>query len=141
MAFSGPSGGRAEDRPLLAVFLEIASYYFLARFIGTAVPGLGLYGDDYFAFVLVGVALHHFLATALAAFSRSIRESQLAGTLEALLATQSSLPTIILSSAAYPFLWTSATTLLYLAAGAGVFGVPLVPANWGAATRPFSSLV
>ena len=86
---------------VLAVFLEIASYYFLARFIGTAVPGLGLYGDDYFAFVLVGVALHHFLATALAAFSRSIRESQLAGTLEALLATQSSLPTIILSSAAY----------------------------------------
>jgi ABC-2 type transport system permease protein len=118
---------------VLSVFFEIASYYFLARFIGGSVPGLGPYGGDYFAFVLVGVALHHYFATALAAFSRSIRESQLAGTLEALLATQSSLPTIVLSSAVYPFLWTSANILLYLVVGAGLFGAPLASANWGAA--------
>lgn len=114
-----------------SVFLSIAAYYFLARFIGqVGIPGLAPYGGDYFAFVLLGVALHDYLSTSLDAFSRSIREAQLAGTLEALLSTQTSLPTIILSSAAYPFLWTSASVLLYLALGAGLFGVSLAGGNW-----------
>jgi len=117
-----------------AVFLSTASYYFLARFIGNAaVPGLDAYGGDYFSFVLIGVALHEYLATSLNAFSRGIRESQLAGTLEALLSTQTSLPTIILSSAAYPFLWTSVTVLFYLALGGMLFGVRFTLGNWVAA--------
>jgi ABC-2 type transport system permease protein len=91
-----------------SVLFTVASYYFLARFIGSSVvPGLDAYGGDYFAFVLIGVALYDYLGTSLNAFSRSIRESQLTGTLEALLSTQTSLPTVILSSSAYPFLWTS----------------------------------
>jgi ABC-2 type transport system permease protein len=114
--------------------LSIASYSFLARFIGSAmVPALDAYGEDYFGFVLIGVALHDYLTTALEAFSRSIRESQLAGTLEALLSTQTSLPTIILSSAAYPFFWTSCNIVLYLALGVGLFGLRLTSGNWAAA--------
>ncbi|MDD5559565.1 ABC transporter permease [Candidatus Methylomirabilis sp.] len=119
---------------IVSVLFSIASYYFLARFIGGwAVPGLDVYGGDYFTFVLVGVALHDYLATSLDAFSRSIRESQLAGTLEALMSTQTSVPTIILLSAAYPFLWTSLTVVLYLALGVGLFGVRLSSGNWAAA--------
>jgi ABC-2 type transport system permease protein len=119
---------------IASVLFSIASYYFLARFVGTAsIPGLASYGGDYFAFLLVGVALHDYLTTSLDAYSRSIREAQLAGTLESLLATQTSLPTIILSSAAYPFLWTSASVVLYLGLGAGLFGVRLGSANWLAA--------
>jgi len=114
--------------------LSIASYAFLGRFIGRVmVPPLDAYGGDYFAFVLIGVALHDYLTTALDAFSRSIRESQLAGTLEALLSTQTSLPMIILSSAAYPFLWTSCNIALYLALGFGLFGLRLESGNWAAA--------
>lgn len=114
--------------------VSIASYFFLARFIGSAmVPSLDAYGGDYFAFVLIGVALHDYFTTALEAYSRSIRESQLAGTLEALLSTQTSLPTIILSSAAYPFLWTSCNIVLYLALGIGLFGLRLASGNWAAA--------
>jgi ABC-2 type transport system permease protein len=114
--------------------LSIASYSFLARFIGrSTVPALDAYGGDYFAFVVIGVALHEYLTTALDAFSRSIRDSQLAGTLEALLATQTSLPTIILSSAAYPFLWRSFNVVLYLLLGAGLFDLRLASGNWAAA--------
>ncbi len=119
---------------LASVFLSVASYYFLARFIGSSfVPGLEPYGGDYLAFVLIGVALHDYLATSLDAFSRSIRESQVAGTLEALLSTQTSLPTIILSSAAYPFIWTSFSVVLYLTLGIGLFGMHLTHGNWAAA--------
>lgn len=119
---------------VVSILLSIASYYFLARFLGSAlVPGLDAYGGDYFAFVLIGVALHDYLATSLDAFSRSIRESQLAGTLEALLSTQTSLPTIILSSSVYPFLWTSFGVVLYLVLGVGLFGMRLTAGNWPAA--------
>jgi ABC-2 type transport system permease protein len=113
---------------------SIASYAFMARFIGSAtLPALGAYGGDYFAFVVVGVALHDYFMTAMDAFSRSIRDAQLAGTLEALLATQTSLPTIIFASAAYPFLWRSFNVVLYLAIGVGFFNLHLVPENWAAA--------
>jgi len=114
--------------------LSISSYFFLARFIGSStVPALDAYGGDYFAFVVIGVALHDYLTTALDAFARSIRDSQVAGTLEALLATQTSLPTIILSSAAYPFLWRSFNVVLYLVLGAGLFDLRLTSGKWAAA--------
>jgi ABC-2 type transport system permease protein len=114
--------------------LSIASYSFLARFIGrSTLPALDAYGGDYFAFVVIGVALHDYLTTALDAFSRSIRDAQLAGTLEALLATQTSLPTIIFASAAYPFLWRSFNVVLYLAIGVGFFDLHLALGNWAAA--------
>ena len=117
-----------------SVLLSTASYYFLSRFIGSSlIPGLDAYGGDYFAFVLIGVALYDYLATSLEAFSRTIRESQLAGTLEALLSTQTSLPTVILSSSAYPFLWTSFDVVLYIMLGVGLFGMRLSAGNWAAA--------
>ena len=116
------------------VFLSIASYYFLARFIGSAViPGLDAYGGDYFAFVLIGIALHEYLTTSLEVFSRSIRDAQLAGTLESLLSTQTSLAMIIFCSAAYPFLWTSLSVFLYLLLGVGLFEVHFSCGHWGAA--------
>jgi ABC-2 type transport system permease protein len=118
---------------VVSVLLSITSYYFLARFIGSSfVPDLNSYGGDYFAFVLIGVALHDYLSTSLNAFSRIIRESQLGGTLETLLSTETSLSTIILSSAAYPFLWTSLSVVLYLVLGVVLFGVHLT-GNWAAA--------
>ena len=119
---------------IASIALSVTGYYFLARFIGASVvPGLDAYGGDYFAFVLIGVALQNYLATSLDAFSRTIRESQLAGTLEALLSTQTSLATIIVSSAAYRFLWTSFGVVLYLALGVGLFGMRLSPGHWPAA--------
>jgi ABC-2 type transport system permease protein len=61
---------------LFSIFLSLASYYFLARFIGNiSLPGLTAHSGDYFAFVLIGVALNDYLATSLDAFSRSVRES------------------------------------------------------------------
>jgi ABC-2 type transport system permease protein len=119
---------------IVSIVLSAATYYFLARFIQ---PALGAsfspHVTDYFAFVLVGLGLNDYQATALTAFSRSIRESQLVGTLEALLSTQTSLSTVILSSAAYPLLWTSFGVFLYSVLGTALFGVRLHSPNWIAA--------
>lgn len=122
---------------LLGVVASMTSYYFLARFVATAqIPGLQAYGNDYFTFVIVGVALHDYLATGLDAFARSLRESQLGGTLEAVLATPTAVSTVVVSSALYPFVWTSLTAALYLGLGVAV-GASLGAGNWGAAAVLF----
>jgi len=119
---------------ILSTIISITSYYFLARFIGGSLQNnLPGNGDDYFAFVLVGVALHDYSSTSLKVFSQSIRESQLAGNLEALLSTQTPLHEVILSSAVYPFLLTSLNVFLYIALGRILFGVSLASVNWPAA--------
>jgi len=117
-----------------SVIFTVASYYYLARFVGGSQFSAGKVGaEDYFAFVLIGVAVHEYLTTSLDAFSRAIRESQVAGTLGALLSTQTSLAAIILLSAAYPLLWTSFVVFLYLVLGIGVFGARFALGDWSAA--------
>jgi ABC-2 type transport system permease protein len=107
-----------------SIVFTVTSYYYLARFVGASgFSGENLGAQGYFAFVLIGVAVHEYLTTSLEAFSRGIRESQLTGTLGALLSTQTSLAAIILLSAAYPLVWTSVVVMFYLALGIGIFGV------------------
>jgi len=119
---------------VLHLFLSIIPYYFLARFIGPAVSGsLQQYGGDYFSFVLVGILLQEYLAMPVTLFARQIRESQLNGTLESLLSTQTSLSTVILLSAVYPFLWATINVIMYVVLGITVFGVHFGQANWIAA--------
>jgi ABC-2 type transport system permease protein len=119
---------------MTSTLLSMAAYYFLARFIeGSLLEGMHVYRGDYFAFVLIGMALHDFFVTSLNAFSRSIREDQLVGTVEALLSTQTSLPIVVVSSSTYPFLRTSLVVVLYLVLGVGLFRLHLTSGNWPAA--------
>lgn len=119
---------------LSSIVFTVAGYYYLAHFVGGArFSRQNLSEQDYFAFVLIGVAVHEYLTTSLDAFSRGIRESQLAGTLGALLSTQTSLAAIILLSAAYPLVWTSLVVMFYLALGMGIFGVRFAFGDLGGA--------
>jgi ABC-2 type transport system permease protein len=61
--------------------------------------------------------------------SESIREGQMLGTLESLLVTQTEIPTIILSSSLYSFIWASFRVAVYLMLGAFVFDVDMSNAN------------
>ncbi len=107
-------------------FLACFTFFFLSKLIGKGtVPYLKPYGGDYFSFVLIGIALAGYHQVALSGFSRSIREAQMKGTLEAVLLTQTSIPTIIFCSALYTFLWTTLTVLLYLLVGVLVLGAEI----------------
>ncbi len=115
---------------LLGVFFSTAMFYFLSQVFGKGVSTyLEPYGGDYFAFVLIGIAFSSYLSFSLRSFSAQLRESQLQGTLEALLATPTSLSTIMLSSSLYPFLFTSFSVIVYFVFGAAVFGFPMGNAN------------
>jgi ABC-2 type transport system permease protein len=67
------------------------------------------------------------------AFSESIRNEQMMGTIEAMLVTSTKISTIILSSALWKFIFNSIAVLIYLLLGVFIFGVNISSANYGAA--------
>ena len=113
------------------ILFSALSMFFLSRLVGeTAQPYLGQYGGDFFSFVIIGVALAGYMQVALGAFAANIREAQITGTLEAMVATRTSAPMIILSSSLYSFLVTTIQILVYLLIGALAFGLQLKQANY-----------
>jgi len=116
---------------IFGIFVSTLTFYFLARLFGSAVvPYLKPYGGDYFSFVIIGVAFSNYQEVALHGLSRSIRDAQMTGTLEALLVTQTEIPTIILSSSLYSFIFTSLRVIAFLVLGSLFFGMNISHANY-----------
>lgn len=65
------------------------------------------YNGDYFAFVLIGVAFSLYFTVAISGFAKNLRDAQITGTLEAMLLTPTDLPTIIISSCLWDYLFTT----------------------------------
>jgi ABC-2 type transport system permease protein len=76
------------------------------------------------------VAFTNYLEVSLDSFSSSIRNAQVTGTLEAILVTQTEIPTIIISSSLYSFIWTSFRVILYLIIGVLLFDLNISQANF-----------
>jgi len=115
----------------LGIFFSALVFFFLSKLFGSAVlPYLKPYGGDYFSFVLIGIAFGSYLQVSLNSFSACIREAQVLGTLEALLVTQTGIPTIVISSSLYSFVVTSLRVLVYLLLGAIFFGLKIGNANY-----------
>jgi ABC-2 type transport system permease protein len=116
------------------ILFSIAIFYFMAELFGTAVaPQLAEYGGDYFSFVLIGLAFTGFLGLSLSSFAQSIREGQIMGTLEIMLLSPTRLSTILLSSSLWAYFMTTLRVVVYLLAGAFIFGASLGQANIPAA--------
>jgi ABC-2 type transport system permease protein len=112
------------------IFFQSFAFFFLSKLVGKGtVASLEPYGGDYFSFVLVGIAFSSYHQAALSGFSRTIREAQMKGTLEAVLLTQTGVPTIILCSSFYRFIWSFLGVVLYLLVGIVVLGVKVGGAN------------
>ena len=106
------------------VFLTTCSFFLVSKmFSGQYISFLEPYGGDYFAFVLIGIALTDYLTVSTSAFASEIRSAQIIGTLESLLVTQTSLNTILFSSFTYKLLSTSFRMALYFLLGIFVFGI------------------
>ena len=119
---------------LLNIILSVAVFFFMSKLFGSAfIPHLKPYGGDYFSFVLIGVALSDYLGIAMGSMAGTIRGGQVMGTLEALLVTQTEIPTIVVSSSLYSYIWTSIRVVAYLVVGVLCFNMKIQSANYGAA--------
>ncbi len=111
----------------------ILIFFFLSQVVESAAPGLSHYRGGYFPFVLVGLAVMVFLNEALMGFSRRVRQAQLLGTLEAVLATPISPATAIFCQAVQPLLGSALRAGMYLVFGALIFGADMAGGNLPAA--------
>jgi ABC-2 type transport system permease protein len=110
---------------ILGIAFTVLTYIFVSRLIGPdRVPG------GYFAFVLIGLTVSGFLGAGVHQLGANLRQDQVQGTLEALLASGVALGGLAVGMAAYPFvsaLWSSA---IYVTVGA-LAGARAAPeANW-----------
>jgi ABC-type multidrug transport system permease subunit len=101
-----------------SIAIQVLSFYFIGKLI-PASPKYGFGGQvsNYFDFVVVNLAFARFQATAIQCFQNAIRDDQLAGTLESIIATPTSLALIILSRGLWAFTLTGAQVAFFLILG------------------------
>ena len=114
----------------VGIFFSVAMFFFISELFGdSADEYLTRYNTDYFSFVLIGIAFSSYFSVGLSGFSRSIRQSQTTGTLEAMLSTPAKNTTIIFSSALWQYIMTTIRVLVYLLIGVLFMGVSFQNAN------------
>lgn len=115
---------------IFGIFVSTIMFFFLSKLLGDAGASyLEPYGGNYFAFVLIGIAFFSYFNVSMEGLSKSIREGQMLGTLEAMLVTQTEIPTIIFSSILYNFFFASFKVIIYLLLGIFLFGIDVGNTN------------
>jgi ABC-type multidrug transport system permease subunit len=110
--------------------LNLGVFYFVSKtFSGASTAPLQGAGS-YFAFAAVGVALTTVIQGASVGLSRQVREEQLTGTLEALVAQPTTATELSLGLAGFPFLFGMARALLYMGLAAPFLHVDVSQIDW-----------
>jgi ABC-2 type transport system permease protein len=109
---------------LLQLGMQAVIFYFIGRLVDPAtLPAYGGTRATYLEFVAIGLVLSVVVALMLERVATAIRQEQLMGTLECLLATPTATTTIQVGSAAFDLLWVPvrmAVFLLILVVGFGL---------------------
>src|SRR5436190_18086148 len=110
----------------LGIVFKVITFYYIGAVFGESVsPSLKTYGHDYFAFLIIGIALLDFVHTSLDTFSVSIRDSQMTGTLEVVLLSPIQLPHMVAYSSLWPYVFTAVRFLTYVGSGMVLFGLQI----------------
>jgi len=115
------------------LFMNIGSLMigvFFIFFIGKTFSNsfsayLARYGNDYFAFALVGMTVSTFVSTGLYSLSNQISEAQVEGTLEALLVTPTSANMILFGNSLWSFVDSFLESVLYLGIAIVIIGLEI----------------
>jgi ABC-2 type transport system permease protein len=96
------------------VIVNLAVFFFISRTFKNATTA-DLHGaPSFFAFAAVGIALTTVIDTASVGLARRVRDEQLTGTLEVLLAHPIRIPELAFGLAGFPFLFALIRTMVYL---------------------------
>ncbi|UUX94797.1 ABC transporter permease [Aquabacterium sp. J223] len=112
-----------------SILLGVPFIFFISRFLGQSDNALlREYNNNYFAFLLIGVALTDYLTVSLTTFNTSIRENQMMGTLEIIMLSPTSVAALVICSSLWGFCFTTLRFCLYLLGGLA-FGMDVSSAN------------
>lgn len=114
----------------IAIFVEVTIAYYLSLIVAPSSSfGANGHVGSYFTYLVVSFAFVTFQNNAMLSFAESIREGQTTGTLEAVLATPTSLSLIVLSTGLWSFTLTLGRVIFYFLL-ALAFGLNLHHMNW-----------
>jgi ABC-2 type transport system permease protein len=112
------------------LMLALSALYYLARFIGVGQSRvLAPYGADYLGFALIGFVMTELQQVAVGSFAQRVRAAQLAGTLEAMLATPARPWQVLLAAPIGDFLEALARAVAYFLLATFAFGLKLSGAH------------
>lgn len=114
--------------PLIFNIISVAaasfSYFFIDKLFGYRITGhLEEFGVNYFAYVLLGMALFSYIGAGIGSFSERIRIEQMQGTLEALLLTPARITTILSALALWNLIFATLDLAIYLGLGIFIFHI------------------
>ncbi len=113
----------------LSIGVEVVIAWYIGHLVGPSTKfGTGGAVGTYFQYLAINSAFVRFQTAALNSFAEAIRDGQLSGTLEVVLATPTTMPEVVLSSAVWSFAFTGMQTAVYLAI-AMLFGLNLSHVN------------
>lgn len=113
---------------LLSAFAAVFMLFFMGKMFQHGFSDyLDRYGNDYFAFALLGMCVSTFVSTGLYSLASSVRDAQMEGTLEILLVTPTSPNLILFGNSLWSFLKALLLSALYLGAAVVIVGLGVTP--------------
>jgi ABC-2 type transport system permease protein len=98
-------------------------FYIGKTFSNSFSTYLSRYGNDYFAFALLGMSVSTFVSTGLYSLSGQVRDAQVQGTLEALLITPTSANIVLFGNSLWSFVESFLESILYLGIAIVIIGI------------------
>ena len=115
---------------ILTVLIAVTAFYYIGEVTnGVTHPSMKAYENNYFAFLLIGVALIDYMLVSLTIFNANIRENQMMGTLEILLLSPIRVSYILLFSSLWAYIFTTFRFLLFLTFSTFIFDLDIGKAN------------
>ncbi|HXT48289.1 MAG TPA: ABC transporter permease [Gemmatimonadaceae bacterium] len=101
---------------ILMLGVTVLPVYFVSQALQPYMaPSIANQGQNYFGFLVIGMVALMFVSTTVSSIPDSIGAGIGNGTLEALLATRASIPSLLAGMVGYSFLWTAVKGVLFLA--------------------------
>jgi ABC-2 type transport system permease protein len=108
---------------ILSILIVVTTLFFISKiFTGFADPRFSQWRDPLAAW-LTGLAVLNYFMTGFSSLANAIRQEQVQGTLESVLMTPISIPTVIVASSAWDFVQATFFSFLYLLFGWLFFNV------------------
>lgn len=124
---------------IAGIIIVVTVIYLLGKLVDSAdIPILKQYGGSYFGFLMIGVAFSDYVAISVNSFSGSIREGQLTGTIEIILASPTRLFLFLFSSSLWSYIFTTVRLFLYFLVSILFFELKIVDADIPAAIIIFT---
>jgi ABC-2 type transport system permease protein len=115
---------------LVLGIVSLAIFYFISRSLGDPSPASLGEAPTYFAFAAVGIAVTVVMESAANGLASRLREEQVTGTLEALVAQPLTVPELAFGLTAYSFVFSTVRAGFYIVAAGVLLDLDLSRTNW-----------